>query len=257
MIKVVYFDEASALDILDQQHKGRMAEITKEMAETASQLSAEGEMGVKGKLNLFAFLNMHTGVQGKSGISKKGNNILTTTLTNTIFTSYKDIMNSEYIKSNRNFIELKKCELRIHPNSLTFIKSLAPFVKAYTNSADVLIQMDASKATEPTYDISLLDEILENAKGYYEFIANTDSGKKIVRFNLEGLRNNYRLSDLQKMDLTIQGVKVGMSNEADLDYLKEFENNSLDEFNLGVHLDEDRKHSEKLEVIDVILAGVE
>ncbi|MCU1808242.1 hypothetical protein NVV31_23000 [Cytobacillus firmus] len=43
MLKVVYFNEASALGTLDQLNNGRLQEITKEMVDKANELSGNME----------------------------------------------------------------------------------------------------------------------------------------------------------------------------------------------------------------------
>mgnify|MGYP006357138327 FL=1 len=118
-----------------------------------------------------------------------------------------------------------------------------------------------------------MDRILDNAKGYYEFIGTgEDQRKYIIRFNINGMRNNYSLYDLVKMNLSIQGIKVGETDDINLDFQHEInvmiqetdketpevganfneEQNETDNFN------EEKlsKNNHKIDIIDVIIAGV-
>ncbi|MEY8457554.1 DUF6414 family protein [Lactococcus ileimucosae] len=59
---------------------------------------------------------------------------------------------------------------------------------------------------------------LDELSGYYEIEGiDLNSKEVIIRFNISGLRNNYTLSDLAKMDIQLFGIKVG---KVDLIYLR-------------------------------------
>lgn len=89
--------------------------------------------------------------------------------------------------------------------------------------------------------IDRFDNSLRNAKGYYELIGVSSKQKTrvVFRFNLEAFRNNYKISDLTKMDLIIYAIKVGRITADKLDIQSEldipvitprsFENPSFDE----------------------------
>jgi len=261
MLKVIYFDESSALDSLDQAHSGRIQEITKDMVDKANELSGGAEFEAKAKTSLFSFFKLGGGIDTKGQFSRKGTNILTTTLTNTILTSFTELLDTDFVDSKR-FVTLEQYKLKIVPDSFTFLKTITPFIKVYTNQADVVVQSDSGNANDSqNFDFSLFDEVLENAKGYYELLAVKGDDRKVVRFNLDGLRNNYRLTDLQKMDLTIYGIKVGTCTEGELNFTEEIGEGSSEETSSGFDAfekeKEDTKNSEvKLDIIDVILAGI-
>lgn len=64
-----------------------------------------------------------------------------------------------------------------------------------------------------------IDETIKNAKQYYEFIAEnaaSNSKKVILYFNITVFRNNYKITDLLRMDLIFLSIYVGKSRETDL-----------------------------------------
>ncbi|QTC41511.1 hypothetical protein I7V34_21095 [Bacillus sp. V3] len=263
MLKVIYFDESSALDSLDQANKGRIQEITKDMVDKANELSGEAEFEARAKTSLFTFFKLGGGIDTKGQFSRKGTNILTTTLTNTILTSFIELLETDFVDSE-SFETVEEYKLKIVPDSFTFLKTITPFIKVYSNQADVVVvQSGNENANDPqNFDFSLFDDVLENAKGYYELLAVRGDDRKIVRFNLDGLRNNYRLTDLQKMDLTIHGIKVGTCTEKELHFMKEIGESHTEETSSGFDAFEQEKKDNfkngevELDIIDVILAGI-
>lgn len=87
----------------------------------------------------------------------------------------------------------------------------------------------------------------------------------VFRFNLEAFRNNYKISDLTKMDLIIYAIKVGRITADKLDIQSEldipvitprsFENPSFDEIVQNSE-DSGKVDTSKLDIYDVLLAGV-
>ncbi|PCD04924.1 hypothetical protein CMV16_26345 [Peribacillus simplex] len=258
MIKVVYFDEASALDTLDQLNSGRLQQITKEMVDKANELS--GSMEVEGKVGtgLFSIFKIGFGMDTKGQFSRKGSNILTTTITNTILTNFLRLLKEQ--RKESTFEELQDYKLSIVQDTFTFFKTLTPFIKVYSNSADMIVvnpeQGNNNPLSENNLDYSLLDDVIANAKGYYELLATNGAERKIVRFNLEGLRNNYKLTDLQKMNLIIYGIKVGQCTLESLNYKYEIGDETPMEENTGFDALRGNEPKEELEIIDVILAGI-
>ena len=122
------------------------------------------------------------------------------------------------------------------------------------------------KAGEFDLFIDKIDNAIKAGKGYFEFVGEKNEEKVVLRFNIEAFKNNYKISDLLKMNLSIYGIKVGtttleklnINNELNLDekitigkdnpsYIKE--SDKQDE------VDEEMK--KELDVYDVLLAGVE
>ena len=120
------------------------------------------------------------------------------------------------------------------------------------------------QAGELNIEAGKLDDTLKSAKGYYEFIGTKGENQVILRFNINSLKNNYKISDLLKMDLSIYAIKVGESTLEKLNINKELDidipeikkiNPSYEEVN--DEIDSNKSNDKILDVYDVLLAGVE
>lgn len=260
MKKVIYFDESSALDILDIKGKGRSEEILETMVKKANKFSLDAKIGT----GILDFFNIGSSANANGQYERNKSNILTTNLTNTILTSFLGLL-EEGESVNYGLEELQNYKLTILPDSAAFIKSISPFIKIFKSSEELVVSSDPILNN---IDLHSVDEVLLSAKGYYELLAMDDEGnKKVVRFNLEGFRNNYKLNDLQKMSLTLYGIQVGRCLEQNLSFEKELaggNNNSTEEEDESLGYD---PHSEstseesnlsdiELDIIDIILAGI-
>lgn len=255
MRKVIYFDESSALDLVDIKNNGRSQEIMEKIVKNANNLKIEGGIGT-GLLDLLT-----TGVTGgfKGAFSRNKESIMAINITNTILTSFLEILNTEKKKKKNESDELLKIQtksIEIIPESATYIKVIAPFAKIFKEVAELPTQQSTGYEN---IDFHAMDEVLANAKGYYELVATDINNKKyIVRFNLEGFRNNYRIQDLQRMRLTLYGVVVGNSDVDILNFQNELDFKSGSSEDLGFDPLADPIESENyLDIIDIILAGVE
>lgn len=259
--KVIYFDESSALDILDIKSNGRSEEIMETMVQKANKFSLDGKIGT----GILEFFNFGPSVNANGQYERNKSNILKTNLTNTILTSFLNLL--EVGKGEEYELEaLKNYKLSILPDSAAFIKSIAPFIKIFKNSEEFT---DPSNPALNNIDLHSVDEVLLNAKGYYELLASDDEGnKKVVRFNLDGFRNNYKLNDLQKMSLSLYGIQVGKCFEENLRFDKELaagSNQSTEERGLSLGYDPHNGSTPEgntpsnieLDIIDIILAGIE
>jgi hypothetical protein len=107
-------------------------------------------------------------------------------------------------------------------------------------------------------DLSMLDEALERAKGYYELIAENDIEQCVLRFNIKAFRNNYGLSDLLKMNLIFHAVHVGNTQKEQLKMELELLSENVSNITAKELIDEENTQTlNTLKVYDVILAGVE
>ena len=117
---------------------------------------------------------------------------------------------------------------------------------------------------ELNISLDKLDNALKNAKGYYEFIGSKGNSQVVLRFNIKSFKNNYMISDLLKMNLSIFAIKVGdttlemldINNELNLDLPKLTVDNPTYRENENIS-DEKKYPQKKLPVFDVLLAGVE
>jgi len=241
-VKIVYFDEESASDLLDISAGGKSTSSSEDVKDRLKTVHGEAEARVNAKLGWLSIFGgsaeAAAGVRGEM----TGKTILSKTLSNTILTDYLEKSdNSSYICTLR--------DLRVYAlkDSMAYMKMFTPYM--------VMLRVE-----EIPLDLALLDEILSRAKGYYELIGERADGAKLVlRFNLNAFRNNYGLTDLGRMRLVFHGILVGRSRETDLSMRAEMSGGSGGSGVTAsevVHgkADED---DEFLEVYDVILAGVE
>lgn len=254
-LKLAYFDEQAAVDFLERLDEGEITEKLTKKVEKYMDVGGEGNVG-KSFFNIFKL-----GLSGNFG--RNSNSLIETQISRTVFTEF--IKRSE---DNTNLVKFKNMNLSIAKDSLTYYRNIVPYLKLFTNLETV---------SEDKSLLSLnhleMDRILDNAKGYYEFIGTDENQKKyIIRFNINGMRNNYSLYDLVKMNLSIQGIKVGETDDINLDFQHEIDvmiqENDKKTPEVGANFNEEEndfenlseetsvKNNHKIDIIDVIIAGV-
>lgn len=108
-----------------------------------------------------------------------------------------------------------------------------------------------------------MDNTIKNAKGYYEFVGMCNEKNVIFRFNIKSFKNNYKATDLQKMDISIYAIRVGKSSVEKLNFNNEFEieknlsRKDNPEYQKKEKEPENKSNAEEPDVFDVLLAGVE
>lgn len=117
------------------------------------------------------------------------------------------------------------------------------------------------------FDIAVekLDNALKSAKGYYEFVGTRGRSKVVLRFNINSLKNNYKINDLLKMNLSIYAIKVGtttlaqldVNQELDIDFYSKPKDNPDYVASEAESTNESTDKNRRLDVYDVLLAGVE
>lgn len=253
IVKIIYFDENSAMDYVNIMNEGEITQTNEGIVyqEKDTQISIGAK--ISAKLKFMKFLNAETKVASDIDLITNSKNIINSTITNTILTDYIKLAteNSNSIKSFNNI------KLAIFDDSFTELKLQTPYT--YLISEKSTIAQD--------FAVNKFDSILEIIRGYYEFSAEDTikNEKYIFRFNVNCLKNNYKLIDLLKMELYFYGVKVGRMNINDLKTQNELNLNknkikSSNEIyneifsgtkNEGNNLDEDIR-----DVYDIVLAGV-
>ena len=255
--KLVYFDEQAAVDFLESFNEGDITEEITKKVEKYAGVEGGGEFG-KGLFNFFK-----VGLSGNFG--SNSNSLIETQISRTVFTEF---MNKS--KDNKDLIVFDKMKLSIAKDSLTYFRNITPYLKLFTDLKS--IDKDDSLAGLNHLE---MDKILDNAKGYYEFIGTDEDDKNkkkyIIRFNINGMRNNYSLYDLVKMDLSIKGIKVGETNDSNLAFEHEIsvmiQENEVEQNDIGLDFNEEQIDEEKktedinkskdtIDIIDVIIAGV-
>lgn len=109
-------------------------------------------------------------------------------------------------------------------------------------------------------DMEKLNEAVLGERGYYGMLLRTeDTPSSVLRFNIRAFRNNYNLTDLNKMELVYYGIKVGTCSFRELSMDKEF---AFEKKKAVVSAEsildgENKRSEEELSVYDIVLAGVE
>lgn len=241
-IKIVYFDEESASDLLDVSSGGKTMLTTEEVKERVAELHGKAEVSAAAKFSWFPFFGGSAEVGGGTSASNLGRNILNKTLSNTILTDYLAM-----VEDQPGVERLENLRVTATKDSAAFMKMFTPYM--------AMLKMD-----EMPFNLAGLGDALEAAKGYYELLGTDMTGKKcILRFNSRAFRNNYGLTDLGRMRLVFHGIDVGQAGEASLTMTAEM-NPGSGETVLKVReaLDGDEAPNETLlNVYDVLLAGVE
>nr|WP_275887725.1 DUF6414 family protein [Enterococcus faecalis] len=94
---------------------------------------------------------------------------------------------------------------------------------------------------------------MQQNQGYYEMLAFDDEALKVFRFNNNAFSNNYNVADLEQMNLSFWGFKVGTMDRSDLDFQQYMARKVNDEVLTSFH---DDRSKEILDVYDIVLAGV-
>lgn len=246
IIKVVYFDQESASDYLDIATGGNLSTTKEQIRERAAGAHSEVEGRLSAKLSWLPFIGSSVDLGAGAEASIGGESILSKTLSNTILTDYLLAMEEQDVKIE----SLEGFRVYAVPRSMAFLKMFSPY-------------MIAARNPEADFDIARMDEALERAKGYYELVGVNDESKVVLRFNIRAFRNNYGLSDLSRMTLVFQGVKVGETTESSLNIESELTQGAADTLKLADAVPELKNQDQRdnidvtLPVYDVILAGVE
>ncbi|EHK2442916.1 hypothetical protein KCL46_003028 [Clostridium perfringens] len=245
IIKIVYFDESTAVDYIQMKHGG----IYKTQEQTKQKTNGEGHIKfseeLQAKVNLLGYLKgfLKQSADADIGISKE--KLLVTTIGNTILTDFlKEVSNDNGIKKFNNKT------VYVEENSFTYIKLFSPY-------------MAIAKDIDDEFDVAKVDEALKNGKGYYEMLIDDSNSTKILRFNINAFKNNYGLIDLTKMNLTYFGVLVGkccfdeLKIENQFSVEKKSKKFNAEEIINGMPNINNDEEKLECEVYDVILAGVE
>lgn len=263
--KIIYFDETSAIDLLQIVKKGNFKQTTELVNQISGKVDGDSNVGASiGKQSavkaVFEKLtSLSASVDGNIGISGDvhGGRIAKTLLENTLLYDFLDTVE---FRKRKPLIDIAEgYTLSIDKNSMTYFAMIAPITE----------MMEGSQAvnSEITMSISKINQGLRNTKGFYELVGtkyNPDSSiidKRIFRFNIEAFRNNYRIQDLRKMKLNLYSIYVGEISLDELNFEREFDLNSttneiaFDGFSKKKY-DVMQESNHALPVYDVILAGV-
>ncbi|URZ05952.1 DUF6414 family protein [Clostridium felsineum] len=245
MIKVVYFDDSSATDYLNIYDGGQKIQTKDDIENKNRELANRTMAGVYAKLSWLPFFGGSAKTDINTNISIGGSSLIKTTLANTVLTDFL-----EKSKQDKRVVDFSDFKLKAYKNSITYLKMFTPYLK--------MTKWDFTTDDGVVLDISKIDDVFKNSKGYYELIAEKESEKYILRFNINSFRNNYGISDLIKMNLRYLAIKVGATEEEMLNISKEFNFEQKSVSSAFDIVDEKENIKSKLlGVYDVILAGVD
>ncbi len=241
-LKVVYFDEESATDLLCMKNKGKVVNEIKKGSKLKDLEALQAEIGGGIKLPSWPF-SIFANANAKGTISHSAEKIVNQIFTNDILSDYLSMANDiKVIKKFNNSL------VYAYPNSLAYFKLITPYMGMTEGKMD---------AGEFKLNIQMMDDALTRGKGYYEMLLEKEGEKVVLRFNLNSFRNAYSLADLVKMNLCYHGVKVGKININNLDIENEFkfEEKIVDAYDLATD-DVNVVESSSVDVYDILFAGV-
>ena len=252
LCKVVYFDEDSVTDYV-QIVSGGSLEKTAELLKDGKK-GIEGDVAVKGSFGTVLAALLGIKVSGTAEVdaeaSFNSSKMVKNIVKNTILTDFLNIVAND----QKNITRFEGYEISAPKESVTYVALISPYLSMLKGGASVA-------AGEFNIALEKLDSTLKNAKGYYEFLGTKEDKKAIFRFNIKAFRNNYKATDLMKMDVAIYAIKVGKSMLSKLNFDNEFdiEPSSVKDNPVydGSKKTESPQMDEELEVYDVLLAGVE
>ena len=243
-VKIIYFDNSTAIDYINIINEGEITieEINKVIDETGSELNLNGE--AKAKISLLNMLKLSVGLKSNVNLSSSSEKIVNSTLKTNMMVEF-----IKFAKEDTKIEQIKDVKLSTGKDTASYIKSISPYLALLKDTNEIPEFKD--------FNITKFDEVITQAKGYYEFIAKYENDKEIIlRFNIDGFRNNYKFNDLSKMNLTYYAIKVGNCYKEDI----KFENEINQEEKIVTIKDFDSKenlNTDLLDIYDVVLAGVE
>lgn len=267
LCKIIYFDDDSVTDYL-QLMSGGSLQLTTELLNSTSK-SGEGKIegaaniGVGGVLKALLGWNVDASVSTAATGSFSDEKMVRNIIKNTILTDFVNCLDENENKAYASRLpkgtikKFKDYKITVEKDTLSYFVMVSPYLNMFQSGSVI-------PSGELNISLDKLDNALKNAKGYYEFIGSKGNSQVVLRFNIKSFKNNYMISDLLKMNLSIFAIKVGdttlemldINNELNLDLPKLTVDNPTYRENENIS-DEKKNPQKKLPVFDVLLAGVE
>ena len=268
LCKVVYFDEESVTDYIQIVAGGKLEKTTELLNET----TIDGEAGVKtkagigvgGVLKALIGFEASATADASAGTSFSTEQMAKNIVKNTVLTDFIDILEEsdsekkdKRAKSKTGIQKFKGFAISAPKDSLSYMALISPYLSMLKGGSGI-------PAGEFNLAIEKLDNTIKSAKGYYEFVGTKGKQTVIFRFNIKSFKNNYKVTDLLKMDISIYAIRVGKSSIDKLNFSNELDVPFVDEKDNPTY--QRREFSEPqsnfdsqkpLDVFDVLLAGVE
>ncbi len=266
LCKIVYFDEESVTDYIQIVEGGKLEKTTELLNETTDKGNADidgkASVGIGGVLKALVGFEVKTSVEAELETSFNTNQMVKNIVKNTILTDFIDLIDEipseekAEIQSSSAIHKFTGYKIYAPKDSMSYVALISPYLSMLRGGMDI-------PAGDFNIAIDKLDNTIKNAKGYYEFVGKCNEKNVIFRFNIKSFKNNYKATDLQKMDISIYAIKVGRSSVEKLNFNNEFEieenfqRKDNPEYKMEEIESEDKSITEELDVFDVLLAGVE
>lgn len=252
LCKVVYFDEDSVTDYVQIVSGGELEKTAELLKESNKGIEAGASAKASFGTVVAALLGLKASAEATvdTEVSFSANKMVKNIVKNTILTDFLEIIR----KDSNNISSFYGYDITVPKESMTYVALISPYLSMLKGGAGI-------PAGDFNIAIEKLDNTIKSAKGYYEFLGEKDKQRVIFRFNINAFRNNYKVPDLMKMDISIYAIKVGKSSVSKLNFNNEFDiestgakDNPKYDGDLQKKKPED---TEMLDVYDVLLAGVE
>lgn len=247
--KIVYLDEQAVFDFLELHQDGLQSDIIKKVSETVVGTDVDGKVGMN------FFTRFKIGLSGNASYQRSG--VVESQITSTLLSNFKKIVTNKSEKDSSNVEYLDNVKLFIEKDSPAFYRNITPVLDMISDVNKVTSITDDDKNNFRGIEIKNIERTLDRLSGYYETKGIASENKEmIIRSNISGLRNNYTLSDLTKMNIKLYGIKVGEVDSIDLSFDTMIDRlSNQNQSQLGVDFDEEQIN-EKIPIYDILVAGV-
>ena len=234
-------------DFLELHQNGIQSDIIRRVSENMVEVDIEGKVGMS------FFTRFKIGLSRNASYQRSG--VVESQITSTLLSNFKKFATDK--KGSSKVERLDNVKLFIEKDSPAFYRNITPVLDMISDITKMNSITDDDKNNFKGIEIKNIERTLDRLSGYYEIKGiSSESNESVFRFNISGLRNNYTLSDLTKMDVKLYGIKVGEVDSIDLSF-----NTMIDRLSnqrqsqLGADFDEEQ-NNEKIPIYDVLVAGV-
>lgn len=267
LVKIIYFDEGSAADYMQITSGGELKKTTEFISNVSGEAGADAKIEIgtqkkgKGLATLFKALTgigIDASISGQTGVDAKKEKIAKTILENTLLADFVALIESDSkrrIEKNKKHTAIKAFEgIKLYPqdNSFSYFMLMAPFFTMIQGDVPIM----GEDGEQFSLDISKIETAISRGRGYYEFLSTIDGEEMIFRFSSNAFRNNYTMSDIPKMQLSLYAVLVGTIDKKKLDLTSEFQFGVIKKDRIEYDTTVKEQQSSEIKVYDVILAGI-
>lgn len=207
--KIVYLDEQAVFDFLELHQNGIQSDIIRRVSENMVEVDAEGKVGMS------FFTRFKIGLSGNASYQRSG--VVESQITSTLLSNFKKFATDK--KGSSKVERLDNVKLFIEKDSPAFYRNITPVLDMISDITKMNSITDDDKNNFKGIEIKNIERTLDRLSGYYEIKGiSSESNESVFIFNISGLRNNYTLSDLTKMDVKLYGIKVGEVDSIDLSF---------------------------------------